>query len=61
MNVYAPTRYDMPFGPEDLEWLYRKHDTNGAGLVSRLSDLAPVSFLNPAGRLPDAAADVQRR
>ena len=51
MNLYAPNRYDMPFGPSDLEWLYRKQDVDGATLNSRLSKLAPVSFLNPADGL----------
>jgi hypothetical protein len=48
MNLYTPNRYDMPYGPSDLEWLYRLQDVDGATLTSRLSQLAPVSFLNPA-------------
>ncbi len=51
MNLYAPNRYDMPYGPSDLEWLYRLQDVDGATLTSRLSQLAPVSFLNPADGL----------
>ena len=51
MNLYEPNLYDKPFGPSDLEWLYRKHDVDGASLTSRLSDLAPISFLNPADGL----------
>ncbi len=51
MNLYVPNRSDMPFGPSDLEWLYRKQDVDGATLDSRLSQLAPVSFLNPADGL----------
>ena len=51
MNLYAPNRYDMPYGPSDLEWLYRLQDVDGATLTSRLSKLAPVSFLNPADGL----------
>jgi len=47
MNVFAPSKFDSPFGPEDLEWLYRQHDVDGASLKSRLASLAPVSFLNP--------------
>ncbi len=47
MNLYNPGPYDAPFGPSDLEWLYRKHDTDGASLDSRLARLAPVSFTNP--------------
>jgi hypothetical protein len=48
MNLYSPSLLDMPYGPSDLEWLYRKQDIDGAFLNSRLAQLAPVSFLNPA-------------
>ena len=48
MNLYTSNRYDMPYGPSDLEWLYRLQDVDGSTLSSRLSKLAPVSFLNPA-------------
>lgn len=51
MNLYVNNRYDMPYGPSDLEWLYRKQDVDGATLSSRLSQLAPISFLNPADGL----------
>ena len=37
---------DSPFGPGDLEWLYRQQDVDGATLSSRLSQLAPASFTN---------------
>ncbi|MCA1684717.1 MAG: hypothetical protein LC745_01775, partial [Planctomycetia bacterium] len=47
MNLYAPNRLDAPFGPSDLEWLYRYQDIDGGSLQSRLSLLAPISFLNP--------------
>jgi hypothetical protein len=52
MNLYRPGHYDQPmedapFGPHDLEWLYRKQDVDGASLNSRLAQLAPISFLNP--------------
>jgi large repetitive protein len=47
MNLYTPTRLDAPFGPNDLEWLYRYQDVDGASLQSRLAQLAPISFLNP--------------
>jgi hypothetical protein len=46
MNPYQPSEYDAPFGPTDLEWLYRQQDIDGTSLSSRLADLAPVSFLN---------------
>lgn len=46
MNLYAANPNDAPFGPADLEWLYRKQDVDGASLDSRLARLAPVSFLN---------------
>jgi hypothetical protein len=48
MNLYVPNLYDAPFGPSDLEWLYRTQDVDGASLDSRLKHLAPISFLNPA-------------
>ncbi len=35
-----------PFGPGDIEWLYRQQDVDGASLSSRLSQLAPISFTN---------------
>ncbi|WP_435005335.1 hypothetical protein P12x_003232 [Tundrisphaera lichenicola] len=47
MNLYTPNRHDQPFGPSDLEWLYRKQDVDGSTLNSRLSQLAPISFTNP--------------
>ena len=51
MNLYSANSRDMPFGPTDLEWLYRKHDVDGSTLTSRLAQLAPVSFLNSADGL----------
>ncbi len=51
MNLYNPNHYDQQFGPSDLEWLYRKHDVDGSTLSSRLSSLAPISFLNPGDGL----------
>ena len=51
MNLYSPNPFDMPFGPADLEWLYRLHDVDGAQLTSRLQYLAPVSFTNQADAL----------
>ena len=47
MNLYTPNPLlDSPYGPSDLEWLYRQQDVDGATLTSRLSQLAPVSFTN---------------
>ncbi len=47
MNLYSPNPLlDSPFGPGDLEWLYRQQDVDGATLTSRLSSLAPISFTN---------------
>ena len=47
MNLYSPNPLlDSPFGPSDLEWLYRQQDVDGASLTSRLSQLAPISFTN---------------
>jgi large repetitive protein len=47
MNLYTPNPLlDSPFGPSDLEWLYRQQDIDGATLTSRLSQLAPISFTN---------------
>ena len=54
MNLYVPNpQADSPFGPNDLEWLYRQQDVDGASLTSRLASLAPVSF--------KYAIDAQRR
>lgn len=47
MNLYSLNPLlDSPFGPGDLEWLYRQQDVDGQTLTSRLSQLAPVSFTN---------------
>ena len=46
VNLYHPSVTDLPFGPADLEWLYRAQDSDGATLSSRLQHLAPVSFTN---------------
>ena len=47
MNLYQQNPLlDSPFGPTDLEWLYRQQDVDGASLISRLSQLAPISFTN---------------
>ena len=47
MNLYTPNPLiDSPFGPSDMEWLYRQQDVDGATLSSRLQQLAPVSFTN---------------
>ena len=58
MNLYAPsrTRPIQPFGPSDLEWLYRKHDVDGATLTSRLSEAGPGQPPQP-GRRPDPPPD----
>ena len=48
MNLYVPNaQLDSPFGYGDLEWLYRQQDVDGSSLVSRLAQLAPISFSNP--------------
>src|SRR4051794_21705859 len=47
MQVYHPYPFDAPFGPGDLEWLYRQQDSDGASLSSRLAELAKISFTNP--------------
>ena len=47
MNLYQPNPLlDSPFGPGDLEWLYRQQDVDGSSLTSRLAQLAPISFTN---------------
>ncbi len=47
MNLYVQNPLlDSPFGPSDLEWLYRQQDVDGATLTSRLAQLAPISFTN---------------
>ena len=53
MNLYHPDGNDAPFGPTDLEWLYRRQDVDGVNLDSRLAHLAPISF--------DASPDAQTR
>ena len=47
MSLYRPNALlDSPYGPADLEWLYRSQDVDGHSLSSRLANLAPVSFTN---------------
>jgi hypothetical protein len=47
MNLYTQNPLlDSPFGPSDLEWLYRQQDVDGSSLTSRMKDLAPISFTN---------------
>jgi len=47
MNLYQKNPLlDSPYGPSDLEWLYRQQDVDGASLSSRLAQLAPISFTN---------------
>jgi hypothetical protein len=47
LNLYQQSPLlDSPFGPTDLEWLYRSQDIDGAALSSRLAQLAPISFTN---------------
>ena len=47
MSLYRPNALlDSPYGPNDLEWLYRPGDVDAASLSSRLAKLAPVSFTN---------------
>lgn len=53
MNLYQTNWNDSPFGPGDLEWLYRQQDSDSASLQSRLASLAPISFVQ--------APDAQRR
>ncbi|MGO9921897.1 MAG: hypothetical protein ACLQIB_45285 [Isosphaeraceae bacterium] len=47
MNLYTYNPLlDSPYGPSDLEWLYRLQDVDGSSLSSRLKQLAPISFTN---------------
>ena len=47
MSLYRPNALmDSPYGPADLEWLYRPQDVDCDSLSSRLANLAPVSFTN---------------
>jgi len=49
MDLYLPRPeqvVDAPFGPADLEWLYRRQDVDAETLSSRLADLAPISFVH---------------
>ncbi|MBX6316525.1 MAG: hypothetical protein IRY99_26970, partial [Isosphaeraceae bacterium] len=50
LNLYTPTPYDAPFGPHDLEWLYRRDDVDGTNLTSRLSQLGAPVFNNTMTR-----------
>jgi hypothetical protein len=46
-NLYVQNPLvDSPYGPADIEWLYRQQDIDGASLTSRLKTLAPISFRN---------------
>jgi hypothetical protein len=42
LNLYRREPYDDIFGVEDLEWLYRRQDTDGTSLTSRLESLATL-------------------
>lgn len=42
LNLYEKTPFDAPFGPTDLEWLYRRQDSDGTALFSRLESLAQL-------------------
>jgi hypothetical protein len=53
MDLYNANRLDAPFGPADLEWLYRAQDVDGPTLESRLPQLAPISL--------SASIDASRR
>ncbi len=47
LSLYRPNAlFDSPYGPADLEWLYRSQDVDGHTLCSRLANLAPISFTN---------------
>ncbi len=47
LSLYQPNALlDSPYGPADLEWLYRPQEVDGDSLSSRLASLAPVSFTN---------------
>jgi hypothetical protein len=61
MNLYQPDGLDAPFGPADLEWLYRSHDVDGAQLSSRLKSLAPVSFSEKSANAGLAGDGLRRR
>lgn len=50
VNLYNPGKYDAPFGPADLEWLYRNADVDGSSLDSRLSRLGPF-YTDPSGNV----------
>jgi hypothetical protein len=58
MNLYHPAHADAPFGPSDLEWLYRRHDLDGRALFSRLGPLASETLDSPD---PAAGSFFRRR
>ena len=45
-NLYVPNKYDTPYTFNDLQWLYRQQDVDGATLTSNLKQLAPASLTN---------------
>ena len=61
MNLYVPNpQADSPFGPADLEWLYRQQDVDGSSLVSPTGP-ARASELHEPDRRPAAAAALHNR
>ncbi len=47
MNLYQPNALlDSPYGPADLEWLYRPQVVGDQSMSNRLANLAPISFTN---------------
>ena len=61
LNLYTPNALlDSPFGPADLEWLYRQQDVDGASLTSRLQTPG-ADQLHEHSRRPAPAAAFRAR
>ena len=60
MNLYAPNPLlDSPFGPSDLEWLYRQQDVDG-GVADQPAGAARAGQLHQHDRRPAAAPALSR-
>ena len=61
MNLYSPNPLlDSPFGPSDLEWLYRQQDVDGA-IADQPAVAARADQLHQHDRRPAAAPALRAR
>lgn len=61
MDLYTSRLVDAGFSPSDLEFLYRRFDTDASALYSRLQLLAPSLFPPPGSSLAVELAAARRR